>query len=78
MKQVDFFFDVVCPYAYIASQQIEAIAQKNNARIRWVPVLLGGIYKSLNSAQYPSSDWNASKQKQGLKEDKIIKKRKMK
>ena len=27
-----------------------------------------GIYKSLNSAQYPSSDWNASKQKQGLKD----------
>ena len=68
MKQVEFFFDVVCPYAYIASQQIEAIAQRANAQIHWIPVLLGGIYKSLNSAQYPSSNWNASKQRQGLKD----------
>jgi len=44
-KKVIFCYDIVCPYAYIASRRIEAIAKSNDATLEWMPVLLGGLYK---------------------------------
>ncbi len=66
MKTIQFYYDIVCPYAYMASQKIESIAKCNNSKIQWVPVLLGGIYKSLQSEQVPSASWAPSKAKLGL------------
>eukprot|EP00004_Rigifila_ramosa_P007571 TRINITY_DN1859_c0_g1_i1.p1 TRINITY_DN1859_c0_g1~~TRINITY_DN1859_c0_g1_i1.p1 ORF type:complete len:428 (-),score=109.38 TRINITY_DN1859_c0_g1_i1:44-1300(-) len=48
---VHFFFDIVCPFAYLASTQIEALAQRAGATVRWVPTLLGGIYKETSAPQ---------------------------
>ena len=42
MAGFTFYYDVVCPYAYLASTQIEAMAARAGAEIEWVPVLLGG------------------------------------
>ncbi|MDW8280839.1 MAG: 2-hydroxychromene-2-carboxylate isomerase [Myxococcales bacterium] len=47
--KVIFYFDIVCPYAYLASTQIEAVASRVGADIVWQPVLLGGILKALDS-----------------------------
>ena len=44
MKEFIFYYDVVCPFAYVASRIIEPLAQRNGARIRWTPVLLGKFY----------------------------------
>ena len=66
MKTIQFYYDVVCPYAYMASQKIESIASRHNAKVEWIPVLLGGIYKSLQSEQVPSSSWAPSKVRLGL------------
>ena len=41
MKELIFYYDVICPYAYLASRLIEGIADAAGARIRWKPVLLG-------------------------------------
>lgn len=38
---IDFYFDFISPYAYIASQQIERIAARHNRAVNWRPVLLG-------------------------------------
>ena len=62
-KSIDFFYDIVCPYAYLASLQIEDVARACNVAVRWKPVLLGGIYKSIQSAQHPSQTWNSAKQR---------------
>ena len=43
MAHVDFYFDVVCPYAYLAHTQIESFC--HNAELRWKPILLGGLFK---------------------------------
>lgn len=51
MPQVEFCYDVVCPWAYIASTRIEAVAARNNATIKWTPVLLGGIYRLVEAPQ---------------------------
>ena len=49
---VHFYYDVVCPYAYLASRRIEALVARcgggDNGRrvaLRWRPVLLGGLYE---------------------------------
>src|SRR5437016_1689983 len=45
--KVEFNFDVVCPYAYLASKRIEKLVSDSDssAVLIWVPVLLGGLYK---------------------------------
>ncbi len=38
MAQVDYFFSVLSPYAYLAGDRLERIAQKHGARIVHKPV----------------------------------------
>ncbi len=45
-KQVEFFFDVGSPYAYLAYHQLPKIAAGRNARIVWRPMLLGGVFQA--------------------------------
>ncbi len=42
MKQVDFYYDIVCPYAYLGATQIGQIAAAHGAEVNWRPFLLGG------------------------------------
>jgi 2-hydroxychromene-2-carboxylate isomerase len=46
---VTFYYDIVCPYAYLASEQIEALCERVGAAIDWRPILLGGVLKALSS-----------------------------
>ena len=48
MKEVVFYYDVVCPFAYMASRLIEGVASRNGAKILWKPVLLGKWMLSVN------------------------------
>lgn len=38
---IDFYFDFISPYAYIASTQIGALAARHGRSVNWRPVLLG-------------------------------------
>lgn len=55
MKSVAFHYDIVCPYAYLASTQIEALAQRSGATIEWKPFLLGGVFRALGAADDPNA-----------------------
>ena len=46
---------MVCPFAYLASRRIEALAQRVGATVDWRPVLLGGVYRAVGQADYPSA-----------------------
>ncbi|KAH8681715.1 thioredoxin-like protein [Xylariales sp. PMI_506] len=50
---VEFHYDIVCPFAYIASTRIEAIAAHAGpaVTVAWRPVLLGGIYRATAAPQ---------------------------
>ena len=60
---LDFLFDVVCPYAYLASTQVEALARRRGALLRWQPVLLGGLLRATGGPDDPNQTMNAAKRR---------------
>ena len=46
MAELEFFYDFVSPYSYLASTRVEAVAADAGATLRWRPFLLGGVFKS--------------------------------
>ena len=43
---IDFYFDFSSPYAYIASEWIEALAARHGRTVRWQAVLLGVAFQA--------------------------------
>ncbi|MBC7376138.1 MAG: 2-hydroxychromene-2-carboxylate isomerase [Burkholderiaceae bacterium] len=48
-KQVDFYFDVGSPAAYLAYQQLPGICNEAGAAIAWKPMLLGGVFQATSN-----------------------------
>lgn len=46
MKKVEFFFDLSSPYSYLASTQLQALAERTGAEIVWRPMVLGAVFKA--------------------------------
>ena len=44
IKPFDFFFDFVSPYSFLAHKEIRKIEYKANIKIKYRPVLLGGLH----------------------------------
>ncbi|KAF2732026.1 thioredoxin-like protein [Polyplosphaeria fusca] len=51
---LEFNYDISCPFAYIASTRVEALAERTGVTLKWRPVLLGAIYRSTSAPQGPS------------------------
>lgn len=45
-KTLEFFFDFGSSYSYLASTQVEAIAQRTGAKLLWRPFVLGAVFKA--------------------------------
>ena len=50
-RTLDFWFDYSCPYAYLASTQVEALAARAKATLAWKPMLLGGVFRAVSTPQ---------------------------
>lgn len=50
---VDFWFDLVCPYAYLAHLRIEALCAAKGATLVHHPFLLGGVFRALGTPDVP-------------------------
>ena len=46
MTQLEFFFDYVSPFSYLANTQVQAIAARTGAEIVYRPFLLGGVMQA--------------------------------
>ena len=44
-KSIDFYFDIISPYSYIAHKKIEKITKEKNIVCNYKPILLGGLHK---------------------------------
>lgn len=60
-KSLRFWYDIVCPYAYLASTQVEALADELNLEIEWRPMLLGGIFRHIGAPQVPAEHMSPAK-----------------
>jgi 2-hydroxychromene-2-carboxylate isomerase len=49
MDEIEFHFDFGSPNAYLAHRVIPGIERRIGARFRYVPVLLGGVFKATNN-----------------------------
>lgn len=51
---IDFIYDVVCPYAYLAACRIHDEAARVGAQVRWHPILLGGLFATIGAPNDPN------------------------
>jgi len=65
---VDLYFDVVCPYAYLASTQLEGLLAGTSARLHLRPILLGGVFREIGQADDPNRTMSAARAEHGRRD----------
>ncbi len=53
---IEFFFDCSSPWTYLGFHNIQPLAAELGATIRWRPILVGGIFNSVNPSVYASRE----------------------
>ena len=53
---IEFFFDCSSPWTYLGFHNIQPLAVELGASIRWRPILVGGIFNSVNPSVYFSRE----------------------
>ena len=51
---IEFFFDCSSPWTYLAFHTVQPLAQELGVPIQWRPILVGGIFNSVNPSVYES------------------------
>ena len=51
---IKFFFDCSSPWTYLAFHTVQPLAQELGVPIQWRPILVGGIFNSVNPSVYES------------------------
>ena len=49
---IEFFFDCSSPWTYLAFHNVQPLAAELGASIRWRPILVGGVFNSVNPSVY--------------------------
>ena len=44
IKSIDFYFDFISPYSYLAHKKIQRLIEKQNINFNYKPVLVGGLH----------------------------------
>jgi 2-hydroxychromene-2-carboxylate isomerase len=50
--RLEFFFDCSSPWTYLAFHKIEEVAAETRAELVWRPILVGGVFNSVNPSVY--------------------------
>lgn len=53
-RQLDFYFDCSSPWTYLAFHAVQPLAAELGARIAWKPILVGGVFNTVNQTVYES------------------------
>lgn len=54
MSRLEFFYDCSSPWTYLAFEQVQPIAGRHGIAIVWRPILVGGIFNTVNPSVYES------------------------
>ena len=52
--RLEFFFDCSSPWTYLAFKEIENLCSRLNLELVWKPILVGGIFNTINPSVYES------------------------
>ena len=52
--KLEFFFDSGSPWTYLAFKEIENLCSRLNLELVWKPILVGGIFNTINPSVYES------------------------
>jgi 2-hydroxychromene-2-carboxylate isomerase len=52
MHNIEFFFDCSSPWTYLAFESIQLIAARHDVTLEYKPVLVGGIFNTVNPSVY--------------------------
>ena len=72
-KSIEFYFDFISPYSYIAHKQIQKVEKKNTFKIKYMPICLGGLH---NSAGVIPAAFISIKAKYMIKDTKLVSEKK--
>jgi 2-hydroxychromene-2-carboxylate isomerase len=68
-RHLDFYFDCSSPWTYLAFHAVQPLAAELGAEIAWKPILVGGVFNTVNDTVYASrSNPNPRKQAYMLKD----------
>ena len=54
VNKLEFFFDCSSPWTYLAFKEIENLCSRQNLELIWKPILVGGIFNTMNPSVYES------------------------
>jgi len=66
---IEFFFDCSSPWTYLAFHNIQPLAKEVNVDIAWRPILVGGIFNSINPSVYQSRETPVPAKARYMKKD---------
>jgi len=52
LARLEFFFDISSPWTYLAFENIQPLAAELGTEIEWKPILVGGIFNTVNPSVY--------------------------
>ena len=55
-KKLEFFYDCSSPWTYLAFTRIEEVARRCDAEVVWKPILVGGLFNTVNPSVYESRE----------------------
>ena len=53
---IEFFFDCSSPWTYLGFHNVQPLAAELKVPIHWRPILVGGVFNSVNPSVYASRE----------------------
>ena len=66
---IEFFFDCSSPWTYLAFHNIQPLASEFGEEISWRPILVGGIFNTINPSVYASREKPVEAKARYMKKD---------
>ena len=66
---IEFFFDCSSPWTYLAFHNIQPLAREFGEEIVWRPILVGGIFNTINPSVYASREHPVEAKANYMKKD---------
>ena len=56
MVDIELYFDCSSPWTYLAFHNVQPLAEETGATIVWKPILVGGVFNTVNQTVYESRE----------------------